>query len=62
VDLYRVDTERELETLGLDDLRNERSVMLIEWGEKFPRFQRECDVEIEIEQVGENDRKVRVSS
>ncbi len=62
VDLFRVDTERELETLGLDDLRNERSVMLIEWGEKFSRFQRECDVEIEIEQVGENDRKVRVSS
>src|SRR5574338_500665 len=29
VDLYRVDTERELETLGLDDLRDERSALLI---------------------------------
>ena len=38
IDLYRVDTLRELETLGLDDLRSERSVLLIEWGEKFPRL------------------------
>ena len=36
IDLYRIDTQRELETLGLDDLRSERSVLLIEWGEKFP--------------------------
>ncbi len=61
VDLYRVDTERELETLGLDDLRDDRSVMLIEWGEKFPRFQRERDLEIVIEQLGENDRNIKIS-
>src|SRR4029077_2954503 len=32
IDLYRVDTPRELETLGLDDLRSAGSVLLIEWG------------------------------
>ena len=32
IDLYRVDTERELETLALDDLMAENSVLLIEWG------------------------------
>jgi tRNA threonylcarbamoyladenosine biosynthesis protein TsaE len=58
VDLYRVDTERELETLGLDDLRDERSVLLIEWGEKFTRFERERDAEIRIERLGETDRKI----
>jgi tRNA threonylcarbamoyladenosine biosynthesis protein TsaE len=58
VDLYRVDTQRELETLGLDDLFYQESVVLIEWGEKFPRFLRECDVEIRIERLGENDRKI----
>src|SRR6266849_7191692 len=46
IDLYRVDTQRELETLGLDDLRSEGSVLLIEWGEKFLRLQRERNVEI----------------
>jgi len=33
IDLYRVDTQRELETLGLDDLMDDRSLLLIEWGE-----------------------------
>src|SRR5882724_13113938 len=33
IDLYRVETQRELETLGLDDLKDEKSVLLIEWGE-----------------------------
>jgi len=58
VDLYRVDTQRELDTLGLDDLFDENSVVLIEWGEKFARFLDERDVEITIERLGENDRKI----
>ena len=58
VDLYRVDTERELETLGLDDLFDERSVLLIEWGEKFARFERERDAEVVLERVSEYDRKI----
>jgi tRNA threonylcarbamoyladenosine biosynthesis protein TsaE len=58
VDLYRIDTQRELDTLGLDDLFNENSVVLIEWGEKFARFLRERDVEITIERLGEYDRKI----
>jgi tRNA threonylcarbamoyladenosine biosynthesis protein TsaE len=61
IDLYRVDTPRQLETLGLDDLISENSVLLIEWGEKFPRFVKEQDVEIALERVGETARKVRVS-
>lgn len=61
IDLYRVDTPRQLETLGLDDLIGENSVLLIEWGEKFPRFVRDRDVEIALERVGENERRVRVT-
>jgi tRNA threonylcarbamoyladenosine biosynthesis protein TsaE len=61
VDLYRVDTPRQLETLGLDDLIAENSVLLIEWGEKFPRFRRERDVEIALERVAENSRRIRLS-
>ena len=62
IDLYRVDTPRELETLGLDDLHSERSVLLIEWGEKFPRLQRERDMEISLETDGENRRRIRIVS
>ena len=62
VDLYRVDTQRELDTLGLDDLFDESSVVLIEWGEKFARFLRERDVEITIERRGEKDRTIKFAT
>ncbi|HVI09465.1 MAG TPA: tRNA (adenosine(37)-N6)-threonylcarbamoyltransferase complex ATPase subunit type 1 TsaE [Candidatus Binatia bacterium] len=62
IDLYRIDTERELETLGLDDLRSQDSILLIEWGEKFPRFVRQRDVEISIQRTGENERKITIAS
>ena len=53
--------ERQLATLGIDELlRDERSLVLMEWGEKFPRFQRERDVEIAIERTGETERKITV--
>jgi tRNA threonylcarbamoyladenosine biosynthesis protein TsaE len=60
IDLYRIDTERELETLGLDDLAAPNSILLIEWGEKFPRFVRERNVEIVLERAGEDERLIRV--
>lgn len=62
IDLYRVDTARELMTLGLDDLFDEDSVLLIEWGDKFERFRRERDVEIAIERTGENSRRITLAS
>jgi len=62
IDLYRVDTPRQLETLGIDDLISNNSVLLIEWGEKFARFVRERDVEIVLERVAENKRRVRAGS
>lgn len=61
VDLYRIDTQRELDTLALDDLRSESSVLLIEWGEKFSRFVRERDIEISFERTGENERRITVT-
>ena len=62
IDLYRVDTPRQLETLGLDDLFAPDSILLMEWGEKFARFQRECDIEIALERVAENSRLIRITN
>lgn len=62
IDLYRIDTPRELDTLALDDLRTENSVLLIEWGEKFPRLTRERDLEISLERDGDSSRMIVVSS
>lgn len=38
IDLYRLDTEREIESLGLEDLWASGRLVLIEWGERFPRL------------------------
>jgi tRNA threonylcarbamoyladenosine biosynthesis protein TsaE len=59
IDLYRIDTQRELDTLALDDLMTPNSILLIEWGEKFERFAKERDAEVEIEHKGGDDRLVR---
>lgn len=61
IDLYRLETQRELETLGLDDMCAENSILLIEWGEKFPRLVRESDLEIALERVGESSRRIVIS-
>jgi tRNA threonylcarbamoyladenosine biosynthesis protein TsaE len=62
IDLYRIDTPRELDTLALDDLMDPKSILLIEWGEKFERFRRERDVEIAIEHRGGDERLVCFTS
>ncbi len=59
IDLYRIDTERELETLGLDDLLAPNCILLIEWGEKFPLLRRDQNIEITLERVGETERRIR---
>ena len=62
IDLYRIDTQRELDTLALDDLMTPQSILLIEWGEKFARFAKERDVEIAIEHRGADDRVITVKT
>jgi tRNA threonylcarbamoyladenosine biosynthesis protein TsaE len=62
IDLYRIDTQRELDTLALDDLMSPNSILLIEWGEKFERFVNERDAEIAIEHRGGDKRSVIFTS
>ena len=61
IDLYRIDTQRELDTLALDDLIGPNNILLMEWGEKFERFRRERDAEFAIEHMGDDDRRVSFS-
>lgn len=59
IDLYRIDTERELHTLGIDDLRSEPgSILLVEWGEKFDSIKGDSDGEITLERIDDLDRKI----
>ena len=60
IDLYRIDTEKELATLGLDDYMRHDTVVVIEWGEKFSRLLNERDLEVAIERVSDTERKINV--
>jgi tRNA threonylcarbamoyladenosine biosynthesis protein TsaE len=62
IDLYRIDTQRELDTLALDDLMGNNSILLIEWGEKFQRFVRERDIEIAIAHAGGDQRTITIEN
>ena len=66
VDLYRVETARELETLGLEDLLAERAVVIVEWGEKLGSALRPSGpgsmIEIHLEAVSENERRIEIQA
>ena len=62
IDLYRIDTERELMTLGIDDLRSEPgAILLVEWGEKFEEIKSHSDGEIAIDILEETSRQISLS-
>jgi tRNA threonylcarbamoyladenosine biosynthesis protein TsaE len=57
LDLYRLETERELLTLGLEEMVEQPdALVLVEWGEKFPGIVERADGEIAIEHVGGDER------
>jgi tRNA threonylcarbamoyladenosine biosynthesis protein TsaE len=57
VDLYRVESPREMETLGLEDLLAQPAFVIVEWGEKLapPRIPR---VRVRFEHAGAEARKI----
>ena len=58
-DLYRIESEAELEHIGLDDLLSPDVVSLVEWCERFPVLPVD-HLHIEIEILGEEERCLRV--
>jgi tRNA threonylcarbamoyladenosine biosynthesis protein TsaE len=61
IDLYRLETVREVESLGLDDVFDRSdAVVLIEWGERFRSLIPGRVIEIDL--LGDGDtREIRVS-
>ena len=60
VDLYRLDGPREVETLGLDELFERDAVVLVEWGERFPRLMPWPRTEIRIRVTADDEREFEV--
>ncbi len=61
IDLYRLEEEREVETLGLEEIFEKEAVVLIEWGERFKQFMPRDASEIKLEQEAEDTRKITVT-
>lgn len=58
LDLYRIERERELAALGLDDLTGPDCLVLVEWGEKFASVMERGDGEIVIEAAEGDSRRI----
>jgi tRNA threonylcarbamoyladenosine biosynthesis protein TsaE len=61
LDLYRLETERELATLGIDEMAAEPdALVLVEWGERFESIVSRMDAEIAMEHGEGNERSMMV--
>ena len=61
LDVYRLEGERQLESLGLDDLLTPDALVLVEWGEKFKSIQKKSSGELKIVSTGGDARKITVT-
>ena len=61
LDLYRLESERQVEALGIDELLEDDAIVLVEWGEKFASIRRRAAGEIVMEPAGGDRRKISVT-
>ena len=61
IDLYRLDRAEQVATLGLDEIFDRETVVLIEWGERFPHLLPADRIEIRIEPLNEDSRRIEIS-
>jgi len=61
IDLYRLDEYRQVETLGLDELFDRDALILIEWGERFPRLMPANRTEIRLRPLDGDAREIEVT-
>ena len=61
IDLYRLDRSEQVATLGLDEIFDREAVVLIEWGERFPQLLPADRIEIRIEPLSEESRRIEIN-
>ena len=62
IDLYRIETERELAELGLEEMEEEEAtVVVVEWAEKLGRFRRPQATTVRFSVPNENTREIRIT-
>ena len=61
VDLYRLEEPREVATLGLEEIFEGDGLVLIEWGERFPRLLPAERTEIRLRPLADDEREIEVT-
>jgi tRNA threonylcarbamoyladenosine biosynthesis protein TsaE len=61
LDVYRLEGERQLEALGLDELLTPDALIFVEWGDKFKSIRKRATGEIVIASAGGDARKITVT-
>ena len=59
-DLYRIESFRDFETLGMEDLFAKPAIVILEWSERFPLPSPWPEVRIRLEHLGGDSRRIRV--
>jgi tRNA threonylcarbamoyladenosine biosynthesis protein TsaE len=59
-DLYRIENFHDLETLGLEDALSESAILVVEWSEKFRLANDWPRLEISLEHLGADTRRITV--
>ncbi|MCZ6807795.1 MAG: tRNA (adenosine(37)-N6)-threonylcarbamoyltransferase complex ATPase subunit type 1 TsaE [Deltaproteobacteria bacterium] len=59
-DFYRLESDAELEELGVDELLEDGAVLFVEWGRKFPWVASRASLWVELEIVSDDVRRVRL--
>ncbi len=58
LDLYRIESQRQLDTLGIEELLTPESILLVEWGEKFPWVVAHSNGEISMNTIRGDERRI----
>ncbi len=61
IDLYRLDEPHEVASLGIEELLDREAVVLVEWGERFPDLFPKDRIEIRLQRISEDRRRIEIS-
>ncbi len=62
IDLYRIEDERELTELGLEEMEEEGALLVVEWAEKLGYRRRGDATVVHFEVTGESTRRIRIDA
>jgi len=60
IDLYRIDDERELDELGIEEMEEEGALLVVEWAEKLGRHRRPEATVVRFDITGEGRRRLHI--